>query len=86
MEFKTIADIYAVNEKVGGRFRKFANSISETEAHAELDGEPWTLAALIEHVAMVESGISRMCAKMISGVARKAGPNRCGTCRNAERP
>ena len=75
MEFNTIADIYAVNQKVGGRFREFANSISETEAHAELDGEPWTLAALIEHVAMVESGISRMCAKMISGAKAQGTPS-----------
>lgn len=75
MEFKTIADIYSVNMKVGGRFREFANSISDAEAHAELEGEPWTLAALIEHVAMVEAGISRMCAKMISGAKAQGTPS-----------
>lgn len=75
MEYKTIADIYSANKKLGDRFREFANSISEAEAHAELDGEPWTLAALIEHVALVEAGISRMCAKMINGAKAQGKPS-----------
>ena len=72
MEFKTIAEVYAVNKKVGDRFREFANSISDAEANARVEGEPWTLAALIEHVAMVEAGIAKMCSRMIDG-AKAAG-------------
>lgn len=83
MEFKTIAEIYAVNKKVGGRFRDFANSISDAEAHAEIEGEPWTLAALIEHVAMVEGGIAKMCSRMIAG-AKAAGTPSDGSFRISE--
>ena len=75
MEFKTIDDIYAVNKKVGDRFREFANSISDAEAHAEIDGEAWTLAALIEHVSMVEGGIAKMCSRMIDGAKEQGTPS-----------
>ncbi|MBK6751169.1 MAG: DinB family protein [Pyrinomonadaceae bacterium] len=75
MEFKTIADIYAVNKNVGDGFRRFARSISDAEANAEIDGEPWTLAALIEHVAMVEAGIAKMCARMVDGAKQKGTPS-----------
>lgn len=75
MEYNTIADIYSANKKLGDRFRAFAGSISDAEAHAELDGEPWTLAALIEHVAMVEGGIAKMCARMIEGAKQQATPS-----------
>ncbi len=75
MEFKTIDDIYAVNRKVGDRFREFANSISDAEAHAEIEGEPWTLAALTEHVSMVEGGIAKMCSRMIVGAKEQGTPS-----------
>lgn len=75
MEFKTIDEIYVVNKKVGDRFREFANSVTDAEAHTELDGEPWTLAALIEHVAMVEAGIAKMCSRMIGGAKEQGTPS-----------
>ena len=67
MEFKSIAEIYTVNAQIGERFKQFADGITESEANAVIEGEPWTLAALIEHVAMVENGISHMCSRMITG-------------------
>ena len=75
MELTTIAEVYTANKKVGDRFRDFANSISDSEAHAELEGEPWTLAALIEHVAMVEAGIAKMSARMIDGAKQQGTPS-----------
>ncbi len=83
MEFKTIAEVYAVNKKVGDRFREFAASISESEANAVIEGEPWTLAALVEHVAMVEAGIAKMCSRMIDG-AKAAGTPSDGSFRISE--
>ena len=80
MEFKTIAEIFAANKKVGGLFRDFANCISDSEAQTLIEGEPWTLAALIEHVAMVENGIAKMCAKMIDG-AKSEGKTSDGSFR-----
>ena len=80
MEFTSIAEIYAVNAKVGEKFRHFAASITDAEAHAEVDGEPWTLAGLIEHVAMVEAGIAKMSARMLTG-AREKGVSSDGSFR-----
>lgn len=83
MEYNTIADIYSANKKLGDRFRAFANSISEAEAHAELDGEPWTLAALVEHVAIVEAGIAKMCSRMIEN-AKQNGVSSDGSFRMSD--
>lgn len=75
MEFTSIAQIYAVNAKVGERFRALAATISETEANAEIEGEPWTLAALVEHVAIVENGITKMCSRMIEAATAEGKPS-----------
>lgn len=83
MELKTIAEVYAVNNKIGERFRDFANSISEVEADRKIEGETWTLAALVEHVAIVESGIAQICRRMIDG-AREAGTPSDGSYRNSD--
>lgn len=72
MNYTTIAEIYDANHNVRQAFREFAESISADEANAVIDGELWTLAALIEHVSIVESGISRIAARLVAA-AKEAG-------------
>lgn len=72
MNYTTIAEIYDANRNIREAFAEFAEGISETEANAVIEGESWTLAALVEHVSIVESGISRIAAKLVSA-AKEAG-------------
>ncbi|MBL8180098.1 MAG: DinB family protein [Blastocatellia bacterium] len=78
MNYTTIAEIFDANAHVRESFTEFAESISDSEANAVIDGESWTLAALIEHVAIVESGISRIAAKLIAA-AKEAGKSSDGS-------
>lgn len=78
MNYTTIAEIYDANRNIREAFIEFAESISDTEANAPIDGESWTLAALIEHVSIVESGISRISAKLIAA-AKEAGKTSDGS-------
>jgi len=65
MKFQSIADIYEENERSRARLKDLASNISEEQADALLDGEKWTIAQIVEHVAMVDEGTSKVCAKLI---------------------
>ena len=75
MEYNSIADIYSANQSIRKRFQDTVDGITPDEANAELDGEKWTVAALIEHVAIVEFNMSRICSKLLAAAKEdgKAG-------------
>ena len=83
MRYTTIAEIYDANRNVREAFAEFAEGISESEANAAIDGESWTLAALVEHVSIVESGISRIAAKLVAA-AKEAGETSDGSFQMSE--
>ncbi len=65
MEYKTIADIYAVNQKIRERFAETVGAISDADAAALPDGEKWTIQQIVEHVSLVDNGVSRICGKLL---------------------
>lgn len=65
MTYETIADIYSAREKVRVVLTDTVSSISLDEAIALPDGEKWSIQHLVEHLAMVDNGISRICAKLV---------------------
>jgi len=68
MRYETIADLYAANENAREHLIDTVRSISEEEEASALpDGEKWTIQQIIEHVSMVDSGIARICARLIEG-------------------
>ncbi|HMT08445.1 MAG TPA: DinB family protein [Pyrinomonadaceae bacterium] len=83
MRYTTIAEIFDANRNVREAFAEFAEGISESEANAVIDGESWTLAALVEHVSIVESGISRIAAKLVAA-AKEAGATSDGSFQMSE--
>ena len=62
---RSINDIYAANDAVRERFIQVVKSLSDEEVNAEFDGEKWPIAHVVEHVAMVEEGMSKICAKLL---------------------
>jgi hypothetical protein len=65
MKFQSIADIYEVNERARTSLKDLASNISNEQADVLLDGEKWTIAQIVEHIAMVDEGTSKICAKLI---------------------
>lgn len=72
MKFETIADIYSANETARESLMAVINGISGEEAAVLPEGETWTIQKIVEHLSMVDFGISRICAKLLDE-AKTAG-------------
>ena len=65
MRYETIADIYSANLNVRDALAATVSGISPDEATAVADGEKWTIQQIVEHLSMVDSGISRICDNLL---------------------
>ena len=72
MRYESIADIYSANEKIREGFLATVSTVTDAEASALPDGEKWTVRQLVEHVAIVEQNITRLCARL-AGTAKVGG-------------
>lgn len=72
MKYESIADIYSANQKIRARLRATLGEISSEETTALPDGEKWSIQQIVEHLSMVDFGISRICAKLLEE-AKAAG-------------
>ena len=75
MRYECIADIYSANEKIREGFIAIVSTISPDEAAVLPDGEKWTIQQIAEHVSIVESGISRICAKLLESARADGNPS-----------
>jgi uncharacterized damage-inducible protein DinB len=66
MEMKTIADIYRINAAIREKTLRTLAGISEPQAKALPEGEKWNIAEIVEHVSMVDEGMTRICAKLLA--------------------
>lgn len=66
MRYDTIADIFSANKEVRKRFVATMSAISEEEAAIVPDGEKWSIRQIVEHLAMVDIGVARICQKLLS--------------------
>lgn len=66
MNYESISDIYVANQKFREGLRAELEGVSDEESTALPDGEKWSVQQLAEHVAIVDNGISRICAKLLA--------------------
>jgi uncharacterized damage-inducible protein DinB len=66
MKYQTIEEVYAANDKIRVKFLETIESISDEQANALPEGEKWTLAQLVEHVAIVEDGMTKISYKLLN--------------------
>ena len=66
MNYETIDEIYSANGRIRAELAAVVSAIPDELAAASVDGEPWTLAEIVEHLALVEASLTRVCAKLLS--------------------
>lgn len=66
MKYQTIEEVYAANDKIRAKFLETIESISDEQANALPEGEKWTIAQIVEHVAIVEEGMSKISYKLLN--------------------
>ena len=78
MKFDSIDDIYTTNAAIAAELETLVGELPAETAESRPEGEKWSVAEIVEHLAMVEDGMSRICAKLI-GKAEKNGDASDGT-------
>ncbi len=83
MNYQTISEIYEANDKVHGKLKAAVAEISDEQAEILPDGEKWTIKEFVEHIAIVDEGMMRICAKLLNA-AKEAGKTADGKAKFTE--
>ena len=83
MSNQTIGDIYANNDKIHEKTKQFVASLSDEQTAAMPEDEKWTIAEIVEHIAIVQDGMTKISAKLLTQ-AKAAGKTSDGTARLSE--
>lgn len=78
MEYKTVDDVYAANAAIRDKFKQSFAALSEEQLNAKPEGENWSVAQIVEHVAIVNGGAFRICSKLL-GKGEAAGKSNDGS-------
>jgi uncharacterized damage-inducible protein DinB len=66
MQYQNIGEIYAANDNIREKLISIVGNLTDEQANELPEGEKWTLAALVEHIAIVEDGMTRICGKLLA--------------------
>jgi hypothetical protein len=78
MKYETIKQIYEGNNKIRARLKELVSPLTESQTSTLPEGEKWTVAQIVEHIAMVDGGAMRICAKLLQK-AQDAGKSADGS-------
>ncbi len=59
MNNQTIGDIYANNDKLRDKTKKLVASLTDEQTAVLPEGEKWTIAEIVEHIAIVQDGMTK---------------------------
>lgn len=84
MNYQSIAEVYAANDQIREKLMSVIENLSPEDAELRADAEGWTIREIVEHISIVENGMARISAKLLSqseaeiadgGGAAKIGAN-----------
>lgn len=83
MNYQTVADVYAANDKIRERLRETVGSLTVEQLNYLPEGEKWTVAQIVEHLSLVDDGMTRISARLLRK-ARENGKAADGTVKISE--
>ena len=83
MNNQTIADIYAANDKIREQLKNTILDLTDEQTSVLPEGEKWTIAHFVEHIAIVENGMAKISAKLLTQ-AQAVGKPSDGTAKLSE--
>ncbi len=83
MSDQTIGDIYANNDKIRETTKQLVAFLTDEQKTILPDGEKWTIAEIVEHIAIVQDGMAKISAKLLTQ-AQAAGKSSDGAARLSE--
>lgn len=79
----TINEIYANNDKIHEQTKQLVASLTDEQIAFTPENEKWTIAHIIEHMAIVQDGMIKISAKLLNQ-AQSAGKQSDGTANLSE--
>jgi hypothetical protein len=83
MNNQTISDIYVTNDKIREKTKRLVASLTDQQTADLPEGEKWTIAEIVEHIAIVQDGMAKISAKLLTQ-AQAAGKTSDGAARLSE--
>ena len=75
MKYESIADIYSANAKMRENLLTTLASITDEQAATLPDGEKWSVQHVVEHISLVETGVSMICSRMVEAAKADGKPS-----------
>jgi uncharacterized damage-inducible protein DinB len=73
MNYQNISEIYDANDKIRANLKETVSSLTDEQANFLPEDGNWSVANLVEHISMVESGITRVFGKILTEAKAKGG-------------
>jgi hypothetical protein len=65
MNSLSVDEVYEKNNEVAERLAALIDSLDKRQLDLLPEGEKWTVGNIVEHVSIVESGVIRICTKLL---------------------
>jgi hypothetical protein len=75
MKYETIGEIYTKNTEIRELLKSKVSDLSAEQANLRLANKGWTIAEIVEHIAIVEKGMATICASLLRKSAENKIPN-----------
>ncbi|MDQ3750850.1 MAG: DinB family protein [Acidobacteriota bacterium] len=83
MNNQTINDVYENNDKIRENTKKLVADLTDEQIAFLPENEKWTIAHIIEHIAIIQDGMAKISAKLLTQ-AQAAGKTADGAARLSE--
>ncbi len=64
-QFNTVAEVFDFNDSVRGKLISLVGGLSEEEASTRTEKGDWTVAGIVEHLAMAEEGMAKVAYRLL---------------------
>lgn len=75
MNYQTIGEIYQANAKIRQKLNAVIENLSEEQINSRLNESGWTIGEIVEHIAIVESGMAKICSRLLQKASEENIPN-----------
>jgi hypothetical protein len=75
MNYQNIAEVYAANDQIREKLISIVENLSAADAELRADAESWTIREIVEHISIVENGMAKISAKLLSKAEASSGEN-----------
>ena len=71
MKFESIDEIYATNEAIRKNLLEVVDGLTADEAATPTENGKWTISKIVEHLSLVDIGMTRISAKLLTKAKEK---------------